>query len=792
MTTTATFLSANRKRWMAVCILAAVAISAAGWMRLRMDNSLEALLPQNSPARQTLLFLRDSSFATKAILWFRLRGNGKVSDLYAAADEAEKRLDPQLIKGVIHPPAAANALDEAMGLLDDAGELLNEDDLSDIQAATAPDTLRKRMRECYMQLVKPQSSFMVQIMRRDPLGVNERILSRMLALTNGLGYRIQVKDGRLLHEDGRQLMLVLETSASATSLVSSKALAEHLNRLAAAAPPGVQIIPLCGQIHTQQNDQLMERDFRLAGAINTVAFVLLFFLVSRDFRVAAVFLLPLVTTGITIGWCALVYPHLSTMMIALAVTMAGSAVDYGIYVYTAVSMGRDPKADVRRIFRPLIISHLTTLGVFVAFLFSRIPAFRQLGCMTSISLVMSLLAAIFILPGMIRPGGKLVLLGRGMPLRRWGAKMAPLTILGIAVLAAAAFVARKTSIDSDVTRLDGVTAAVKQNEREFQAAWGRSDKELAILVVTGKTRQAAEAANEAVNRIVAPNFTPGSFVTLSSFWPSEATRHANWERWQAFWSPQRIAELRRNLAVAGQPYGFSAEAFDPFFQGLARPPGEDHSRQIVQSIEDQFIARSNGDWQMLSYFEDSPQNVSLVRRLLGGRTDAQVVSRVALGQAFAETAVSETHVLVAVSVGFIVVSLLLVTRSVTKSIIIMLPAGAGVVAMLAVLTLLSLSINVVSVVAAILVLALGSDYGVFAEYAWDGREPVLGQGMASVLLSFLTTLAGAGAMLLALHPALFLAGVSLTSGLVPAYLTAFIMIPGINFLRDNWRKRTAE
>ncbi|MGA2443560.1 MAG: MMPL family transporter, partial [Tepidisphaeraceae bacterium] len=782
--------SAHRNQWTVICIVVAVAISAAGWMRLRMDNSLETLLPQHSPARQTLLFLRDSSFATKAILWFRLRGNGSVSDLYAAADETEKRLDPQLIKRVIHPPAAANALDEAMGLLDDAGELLNERDLSDIQAATAPDALKKRMRECYMQLVKPESSFVSQIMRRDPLGVNARILSRMLALTNGLGYRIQVKDGRLLHTDGRQLMLVLETSASATSLESSKALADHLNRLAAEAPAGVEIIPLCGQIHTEQNDELMERDFRLAAAINTVAFVLLFFLVSRDFRVAAVFLLPLITTAITIGWCALVYPNLSTMMIALAVTMAGSAVDYGIYVYTAVSMGRDPKADVRRIFRPLIISHLTTLGVFVAFLFSKIPAFRQLGCMTSISLVMSLLAAIFILPGMIRPGGKLVLLGRGMPLQRWGRKMVPLMVLGIAVLAAATFIARKTGIDSDVTRLDGVTAAVKQNERDFQAVWGRSDKEMAILVVTGKTRQEAEAANEEVNGIVAPNFAQGSFVTLSSFWPSEATRHANWVRWQGFWSQQRIAELRRNLAVAGQPYGFSAEAFDPFFQSLAHPPREDLSRQIVQSIEDQFIARSNGDWQMLSYFEDSPENVTSVRRLLGGRTDAQVVSRVALGQAFAETAVSESKVLVAVSVAFIVVSLLLLTRSVGKSIIIMLPAVAGVVAMLAVLILMSMSINVVSVVAAILVLALGSDYGVFSEYAWDGREPLLGQGMASVLLSFLTTLAGAGAMLLALHPALFLAGVSMTSGLVAAYLTAFIMIPGINFLRDNWRGRT--
>ena len=146
MTNSATISSVRRKRWTFICILAAVAISAAGWMRLRLDNSLETLLPQNSPARQTILFLRDSSFATKAILWFRLRGNGSVSDLYAAADQTEKRLDPQLVKRVIHPPAAANALDEAMGLLDDAGELLNARDLSDIQAATAPEALEAHAR----------------------------------------------------------------------------------------------------------------------------------------------------------------------------------------------------------------------------------------------------------------------------------------------------------------------------------------------------------------------------------------------------------------------------------------------------------------------------------------------------------------------------------------------------------------------------------------------------------------------------------------------------------------------
>jgi hypothetical protein len=48
--------------------------------------------------------------------------------------------------------------------------LLNAADLNDLEKKTAPDALRKRMRECYLQLVEPQGSFTTMITRRDPLG----------------------------------------------------------------------------------------------------------------------------------------------------------------------------------------------------------------------------------------------------------------------------------------------------------------------------------------------------------------------------------------------------------------------------------------------------------------------------------------------------------------------------------------------------------------------------------------------------------------------------------------------
>ncbi|MGD0463269.1 MAG: MMPL family transporter [Tepidisphaeraceae bacterium] len=783
-------LGRSRRKWMAICIFAVAAASAVGWLRLRVDSSLEPLLPEGSQAKQTVLFLRDSSFAANAVLWFRLTGSGSVSDLIAAADATEKRLDPRLINRVIQPPSESNAVDQAIGLLDHAGELLDPNDLADLQKATTPEALRKRMREIFVQLVKPQGSFLQQIIRRDPLGVSARILSRLYDLSNGMGFRVEIKNGHFLSSDGRQLILVLETSTTATNIVSSDQLVAHLQDLCAAAPPGIEIIPICGQIHTVQNEQLMRHDVHLSGAINTVVFLSLFLLVSRDWRVGAVFLLPLVTAALTIGLCALVHPSLSTMMVAMTFAMAGSAVDYGIYVYTAVRMGTDFRADMRRIRRPLLISHLTTLGVFVAFTFSKIPAYRQLGYLTSISLVLSLLSALFILPRMLRAGGNIVALGRGMLLDRWGKMMAPAVIAAAILLVAGIFFSRNIKFDSDITRMDGVSASVKQAEKDFQKNWGRTDADLALLVVTAPTRDAAELANDRIYPLI-PQLPDGPFVSISSVWPSSATRHANEKRWRAFWSEQRVSKLRGDLAAAGEPYGFSATAFDPFFQGLANPPSGDEPPEIITTMAGQFTARSNGNWQMLSYFDDTPANIAAVRAALRDRPDVQVVSRGVLAQAFKDSGISETHLLVGISVAFIIVSLLALTRSWVKSLIIMLPVLAGLVAMVAALSMMSMSLSLLTVIAAIVVLALTSDYGVFAAYACDGRETILGQGMASVHVSCGATAVGTGVMMFARHPALFYVAFSLTTGLLGGYLAAFFVIPGVCYLWAKGARRGA-
>ena len=62
---------------------------------------------------------------------------------------------------------------------------------------------------------------MQQIITRDPLGVTSRVLGRFYELSKGLGFKMEVKNGHFVHPDGKQLLLVFETDASATNLEGS-------------------------------------------------------------------------------------------------------------------------------------------------------------------------------------------------------------------------------------------------------------------------------------------------------------------------------------------------------------------------------------------------------------------------------------------------------------------------------------------------------------------------------------------------------------------------------------------
>ena len=124
-----------------------------------------------------------------------------------------------------------------------------------------------------------------------------------------------------------------------------------------------------------------------------------------------------------------------------------------------------------------------------------------------------------------------------------------------------------------------------------------------------------------------------------------------------------------------------------------------------------------------------------------------------------------------------VLLLVLLYRRPLKILVSALPVATGLLGMFGIMAATGTAFNLFNVIAAILVIGLGVDYGIFMVCrVFEGHQRGVDR---AVLASGLTTLAGFGALVLARHPALHSIGLSVLLGIGVAIPTALLVIPAL-------------
>jgi predicted exporter len=104
--------------------------------------------------------------------------------------------------------------------------------------------------------------------------------------------------------------------------------------------------------------------------------------------------------------------------------------------------------------------------------------------------------------------------------------------------------------------------------------------------------------------------------------------------------------------------------------------------------------------------------------------------------------------------------------------------GTAVLTVAGILPLLGMPLTAASIVAAMVVVGLCIDYGIFMVHA--GLQRLQCGTSLSVTLSALTTLVGAGSLLLARHPVMYAIGITLVFGVASGYVCAVCVVPALH------------
>lgn len=773
-----TFFS-SRRPLLAGLVLLLWAVSLAGILSVKVDEDIGSMIPEEpSRAARNFRLLQQSPLSNKLLVQVSAAEGVSTASLIQAVDRLARAMEPPLFSRVLSGPPMSGGEGLLPFLIDALPSLFTRQDRDRALEFLEPGRVRTGLEEILHDLGSPGGWAQRGLLRQDPLGFRILALEKLRRVSPIPGVRIV--NGHFLSRDGRHALLMVETPVPMTDAKGAKELIAGFRESAREAlQPGVEAFLYGGHLYTAANAETVRKDLFLVLSVSSAALVLLFLVFVRSWNGLLILLVPASTFLAAAAGTALVYTPVSAVTLGFGAVLLGISIDFGIHVYFALrrSTRKQAAAVTARIAVPILFGGLTTTAAFGVLLFSTVPGQRQLGVFCLFGMAAALVLSLVALPQGIRPSGDTapVLPSPGTRQRpRW------IVWVWIGALCLGGWQAARLEFEADLRKLNRAPGHVLEMEERLSRTWdgllGR-----ALLVAEAEDLEGAVRTNDRMFSRVESELAGLRITSLAPLLPSLKSQEENRRRWRSFWSGSRVQTTREILLEAGRELGFSSNAFDPFFQWLAakaspvRP--EDLRRAGLGAILDNFVLRSGEGVRVLSLVPDSPTLTSRLLELFSDLPGVHVVSPAAFGDMISRALGRDVLVFILGAGAAVLVLLGLLLQRLVLVGLCLVPVVTGLVAATGGMALLGIPVNAFNTVAAVLILGLGVDYGVFMVMRM-GREQDLGTERA-VLVSGLTTLAGFGALALAGHPALHGIGVTVLLGIGAAVPAALLVIPAL-------------
>ncbi|WP_020677818.1 MMPL family transporter [Geopsychrobacter electrodiphilus] len=782
-------LMRERRGWLVLILL--LLVLASGWnlAHLKIEESIVSMLPDgDSRVADDFHLLQQAPFARKLVIHLRAAPGVAVSDLMKATDQLRDSLPPDLF---IHPVSGPGELGSSP-LLRELGDFLpllaDAQDLQKIDQQLQPEQIDRSIAEDLAQLLQPQGVALKQQIQRDPLNLQRLALAK-LGYVNPLP-GVRLVEGHFLSADGRSSLILADTPVLITDAAGARELLETFRQARQQLPVGISAALISGHGYTLANADAIKNDMRLVLLVSGLGILVLFLVFLRSWRALAVYLLPLFSMALALLVASVCYGRLSGITVGFGAVLLGITIDFGLHVYFALRYGQGEPAELlRAVARPVIFGALTTLAAFAALLRSELPGQRQLAIFAIAGILAALLLALLFLPHFIVARGPVNPLSRKayrrhIYLRKPWLRWAVLSLwLGLCCLGA--LQARHLSINGELRQLSYLPTALQQNEQQLAKVWGNM-RGRALAFAEAPDLETALQLNERLWQLLGEKGLQTESVSLAPLFPSARTQQQHLQNWESFWQERRLP-TEALVQKAGAHYGFAGDAFAPFFARLAQPQAVLDVPTLQRwglggLLENLLLQDERGYYQVLTLIPDRPELISSLDSELSALPGLTLVSQTRFGRQLSQEISSDFKHFILLAGLAVLLLLLLLFRRLPEVLLALLPVMTGLLAMFGGMGWLGLEMNLFNVAAAILIIGLGVDYGIFM--VCHSQQPEDLASSRAVLVSGLTTLAGFGALVLAKHPALHSIGLTVLLGISAAVPTAVLVIPALRVKRN--------
>jgi predicted exporter len=741
-------------RWLCLAVLAV----AGAWViatRLTLSYDLIYFLPQPVTDAQRVLIDRVGQGPGSRILFVTLPG--------ATADQRD-RAAAQLdgLEGVrsVLPRDLSPGLGAIPAPLFAHRYLLTDVDMSVVGLQRA---LQARLRDLSM-IDDPE---FLELVAADPHLASVQVLE-------GLAVRPPDDDSYLL--DGDTPYLLLETRPPSFDLAAQQALVADVVEALATLQLDADLYGAGAYgVHLQQAVRQESTFFSVAAA---AALAVLLWVGYRSWRAVLLVSIPLAAGGLVgLAALALIFPQVHGITLAFGFTLMGVTVDYGLHVLSHVRGGGWRGSST--LWPTLLLSVASTALAFLAFTLSGSRGLVQLGVFSTVGILAAGLCAWLLLPHLAGglPAG-VSRAGDAEPLR---IRLRFWPLLLCLALGAALLATQETLWNDDLSALTPVppeTLAVDRRLRQQTQA-----PDIRYLVVSrgpdaSAVLERVGALADGLDDARARGIVDG-YQAVTSLVPEPALQQRRRAALQADGVASRLQQ-----AVAGLP--FRVSALQPFLEDVRRTASADalinadsYSGTVLGELVEGMLYQDAGGWVALTFLVGLNDPAALATQLTRSLPDTELVDLQAASRSLLGTYRGRLLEILAGALVAVVLVLAFGLRSVPHLTWVVGTLLASVMLTTAVVSRLLGSLSLFDLMATTLVAGLGLDYALFFSRGYSpggvnnesrGRQR---DTLHALTICFTSTAAVFGLLSTSGIPVLHGIGVTVTVGVVVAYLLAF-------------------
>ncbi|MFO1076619.1 MAG: hypothetical protein U1E73_02715 [Planctomycetota bacterium] len=483
--------------------------------------------------------------------------------------------------------------------------------------------------------------------------------------------------------------------------------------------------------------------------------------------------LPVLVAGFLGGTasCLLLFGTVHGLTLAFGSALIGVSVDYAVHFHCHQVFAPHPdgpRHTLRSIWNGLLLGAGTTVVGFVALVVSSFPGLRELAVFAAAGITAALVATWVFLPGLAARGGRPTAASRWVvarlqaaisprPGRRW-LLLVPAVV--VALLAATGL--PRLGWDDGLANLNRLDPALQAEDQSVRDRVVRYEQRRLVVAVGADEEQALQA-NDRVEQALAVAERTGALAGhrgIAPMLPSAARQTA------VAAAVRGTPELWPHLVDALRAEGFKPAAFEPFHAALATAPpppltyADLAATSLVSMVRPFRIALDDG--VAFATFVHGVHDEAAVRAALAAIPGAAMIDvEGTLSAAYGayRERMLELCLLGLGAVGFLV---WLRHRRVVPTAIAFVPAALAAAGTAGLLALCGVDLNMLSLVALLMVVSMGVDYGVFLAETMADAEALAATYLA-VFVAGVTTMLGFGLLAISEQPAL--RGIGLTSGI---------------------------